>query len=157
MLIRECSGIVCLPLADEKIRELDLPLMTEHNTNHHGTAFTVSIEARDGVTRCLASTGSPGPCGGERRAPRRALPSRHIFPLRACPGECLRGEGTRRYGGPDGPRRVFSRRVLCELTNPDGTMARLPEVVAFAEANNMGFLSIEDIVQYRLSALEKTG
>jgi len=161
MLIRECSGIVCLCLTDEKIRELDLPPMTEKNTNHHQTAFTVSIEGRDGVTTGVSASDrviTVRTAVKEGCRPEDLCRPGHIFPLLARAGGVLtrRGhtEGTvdlMRLAGyaPAG--------VLCELTNPDGSMARLDGVVAFAEKNDMTVLTIEDIVQYRMSALEGTG
>jgi 3,4-dihydroxy 2-butanone 4-phosphate synthase len=161
LLIRECSGIVCLCLTDEKLRELDLPPMTEENTNHHQTAFTVSIEASQGVTTGVSASDrvvTVHTAAREGCKPEDLCRPGHIFPLRARPGGVLarRGhtEGTvdiMRLAGyaPAG--------VLCELTNPDGAMARLNEVVHFAEVRNMVVLTIEDIVQYRLSALDKAG
>lgn len=153
LMIRECSGIVCLCLTDEKVKSLDLSPMVAANSSRNGTAFTVSIEARRGV--------STGVSAADRVATVKAATARnarpedlcrpgHVFPLRAQPGGVLsrRGhtEGTvdlMRLAGlePAG--------VLCELTNPDGTMARLPEVVDFARGHAMVVLSIEDIVAYR--------
>jgi len=160
LLIRECSGIVCLPLTDEKIQELGLPPMTTNNTNSHGTAFTVSIEARKGVTTGVSAadrvvTIQTAVKNGCR--PEELCRPGHVFPLRACPGGVLA-----RRGHTEGTVDLMSLAgfapagVLCELTNPDGTMARLPEVVAFAGAHDMTVLSIDDIVQYRLEMLGKT-
>lgn len=157
LMIRECSGIVCLCLTDERIRQLELPMMVDHNTSKNGTAFTVTIEAREGVTTGVSAQDrvttirtaiAEGAKPGDLSRPG------HVFPLRAQPGGVLtrRGhtEGTvdlMRLAGlqPAG--------VLCELTNVDGTMARLPEVVAFAEAHGLGVLSIEDLVAYRQTKL----
>ncbi len=153
MLIRECSGIVCLCLTDEHLRRLKLPPMVAHNTSKNGTAFTISIEARSGVTTGVSAQDrvttirtaiAAGACPEDLARPG------HVFPLRAQPGGVFvrRGhtEGTvdlMRLAGlqPAG--------VLCELTNEDGSMARLPQVVAFAERHGMPVCSIEDIVQYR--------
>jgi len=161
MLIRECSGIVCLCLTDEVIRRLNLPMMVASNTSRNGTAFTVSIEAKEGVTTGVSAadrvttirTAVSDAC----RPDDLARPG-HVFPLRAQPGGVLsrRGhtEGTvdlMRLAGlkPAG--------VLCELTNPDGSMARLPEIVAFAECNALPVLTIEDLVAYREGVLERAG
>nr|WP_321467638.1 3,4-dihydroxy-2-butanone-4-phosphate synthase [uncultured Desulfobulbus sp.] len=157
LMIRECSGIVCLCLTDEKIRQLELPMMVENNTSKNRTAFTVTIEAREGVTTGVSAqdrvtTIRTAVAAGAK--PSDLSHPGHVFPLRAQPDGVLtrRGhtEGTvdlMRLAGlqPAG--------VLCELTNVDGTMARLPEVVAFAESQEMVVLSIEDLVAYRQISL----
>ena len=161
MLIRECSGIVCLCLTDETVRRLELPMMVDRNTSQNGTGFTVSIEARVGVTTGVSAadrvTTIQTAIDDQCRPQDLARPG-HVFPLRAPAGGVLtrRGhtEGTvdlMRLAGlkPTG--------VLCELTNPDGTMSRLPEIVTFAEEHGMPTLSIEDLVAYRKALLEKTG
>lgn len=152
LLIRECSGIVCLCLTDEKIKQLELPMMVQDNTSRHGTGFTVTIEARQGVTTGVSAadrvqtikTAIAVDC-----TPDDLARPGHVFPLRAQPEGVLarRGhtEGTvdlMRLAGlnPAG--------VLCEVTNEDGTMARLPELAAFARKHQMPLLSIEDIVAY---------
>ncbi|MEJ2481400.1 MAG: 3,4-dihydroxy-2-butanone-4-phosphate synthase, partial [Acidihalobacter sp.] len=137
LLIRECSGIVCLCLTDETICRLDLPMMVETNASRHGTAFTVSVDARHGV--------STGVSAADRIATVRAaiaadadpgdlVSPGHVFPLRAHPGGVLarRGhtEGTIELMQLAGLRPAG---VLCELTNvDDGSMARLPEICRFA-------------------------
>ncbi|MDY0036590.1 MAG: 3,4-dihydroxy-2-butanone-4-phosphate synthase [Zoogloea oleivorans] len=157
MLIRECSGIVCLCLTDDVVRRLNLPMMVNENSSRNGTAFTVSIEAKEGVTTGVSAADRVTTIRtaiGDGCAPEDLARPGHVFPLRAQPGGVLtrRGhtEGTvdlMRLAGlkPAG--------VLCELTNPDGTMARLPEVVAFAERHGMPVLTIEDLVAYRTLTL----
>lgn len=157
LLIRECSGIVCLCLTDEQLRRLDLPMMVDNNTSQNGTAFTVTIEAREGVTTGVSAqdrvTTIRAAIAENARPTDLAHPG-HVFPLRAQPGGILtrRGhtEGTVDMMLLAGLRPAG---VLCELTNPDGTMARLPQVVAFAERHNMPVLSIEDLVDYRRTKL----
>ena len=153
MLIRECSGIVCLCLTDEKLQQLRLPQMVADNSSRNGTAFTVSIEAREGVTTGVSAADRVRTIRtaiGDQCRPEDLCRPGHVFPLRAHPGGVLgrRGhtEGTvdlMRLAGlqPAG--------VLCELTNPDGTMARLAEIVRFAEKNQKTVLSVEDLVRYR--------
>ena len=161
LLIRECSGIVCLCLTDETLRQLELPMMVESNTSRHGTAFTVSIDARHdvgtGVSAVDRITTVSAAIAADARPEDLVRPG-HIFPLRAHPGGVLsrRGhtEGTidlMRMAGlnPAG--------VLCELTNPDGSMARLPEICDFAARHDMPVLSIEDMVSYRSETLRRTG
>ncbi|WP_088189688.1 3,4-dihydroxy-2-butanone-4-phosphate synthase [Desulfosporosinus sp. FKA] len=153
MLIQECSGIVCLCLTDEKVNELSLPMMVENNTSRFQTAFTVSIEAANGVTTGVSAADrvtTVKAATAEEAKPQDLHRPGHVFPLRACPGGVLERPGhteanidLMRLAGlkPCG--------VLCELTNPDGTMARLPEIVAFAEKNNVPVVTIEDLIDYR--------
>lgn len=153
LMIRECSGIVCLCLTDEKVESLGLRPMVTDNTSANSTAFTISIEARHGVTTGVSATDrvtTIKTAAAPDAKPEDLCHPGHVFPLRAQPGGVLarRGhtEGTvdlMRLAGlqPAG--------ILCELTNPDGTMSRLPEIVAFAKLHDMVVLSIEDIVQYR--------
>lgn len=155
MLIRECSGIVCLCLTDEKVDALNLPMMVEENGSRYQTAFTVSIEAAEGVTtgvsaadrlRTVQAAAAAGATPADLRSPG------HVFPLRAKAGGVLERRGhteatvdLMRLAGlaPCG--------VLCELTNPDGTMARLPEIVRFAREHDLLVLSVEDIAAWRLA------
>jgi len=154
MLIRECSGIVCLCLPDDKLRSLALPPMVEHNSSQYGTAFTVSIEARVGVTTGVSAadrvTTIKTAIAQEAKPEDLARPG-HVYPLRAQPGGVLN-----RRGHTEGTIDLMQLAglapagVLCELTNADGTMAKLPEIVAFANHHGMPVLSIEDLVAYRL-------
>lgn len=161
LMIRECSGIVCLCLPDDAVRRLQLPMMVGDNTSRNGTAFTVSIEARNGVTTGVSAadrvTTIRTAIHAECRPDDLARPG-HVFPLRAQPGGVFsrRGhtEGTVDLMHLAG---LTPAGVLCELTNADGTMARLPEIVTFAERHGMPVLSIEDLVAYRRALLERAG
>lgn len=153
LMIRECSGIVCLCLTDEKIRVLGLPPMVADNSSRNGTAFTVSIEARRGVSTGVSAadrvTTVKTATATDARPEDLCHPG-HVFPLRAQPGGVLS-----RRGHTEGTVDLMQLAglqpagVLCELTNQDGTMSRLPEIVDFARTHGMVVLSIEDIVQYR--------
>ncbi|MGE4296695.1 MAG: 3,4-dihydroxy-2-butanone-4-phosphate synthase [Desulfovibrionaceae bacterium] len=159
MLIRECSGIVCLCLPEDMVRALGLPMMVENNSSHYQTAFTVSIEAAVGVTtgvsaadrvatvRAAIATGA-GPDAVRRPG--------HVFPLRARPGGVLERRG-HTEATVDLMRLAGLRPcgVLCELTNADGTMARLPEIVAFGARHGMPVCSVADLVRYRERAAEE--
>lgn len=159
MMIRECSGIVCLCLKEDKLDQLELPQMVEKNTNNNRTAFTVSIEAGSGVTTGVSAadrlttiqTAISDDC-----APEDLNRPGHVFPLRARQDGVFERRG-HTEGSVDLARLAGFKPagVLCELTNPDGTMSRLPEVCAFAKKNDMTVITIEDIVQYRLNAGEK--
>jgi len=154
MLIREGSGIVCLCLTDEKLRRLELPQMVTDNSSKNGTAFSVSIEARTGVSTGVSAadrvTTVKTAVADECRPSDLARPG-HIFPLRADPGGVLvrRGhtEATIDLASMAGLKPAG---VLCELTNPDGTMARLPEIIAFSKLHDMPVVTVEDLAAYRL-------
>lgn len=154
LLIRECSGIVCLCLTDEKIRKLHLPQMVEDNTSPYGTAFTVSIEAVHGVTTGVSAKDrvvTVKTAVNDLCRPEDLNRPGHVFPLRARPGGVLdrRGhtEGTVDLMKLSGHKPAG---VLCELTNPDGTMARLPEIIDFALKNRMPVVSVEDVANHRM-------
>lgn len=153
MLIRECSGIVCLCMNDEKIKQLELPMMVEENNSQFGTAFTISIEAAEGVTTGVSAADrvttvkaaiAPGAGPSDLASPG------HVFPLCACPGGVLeRGGHTEATVDLTRLAGLEPCGVLCELTNPDGTMAKLHEIVGFAIKNEMVVCTVQDIVAYR--------
>ena len=158
MLIRECSGIVCLCLTDAKADSLDLPPMVEHNTNRNHTAFTVSIEAAEGVSTGVSATDrltTVRAAVAPHAVPEDLHRPGHVFPLRARPGGVLERRGhteatvdLMRLAGWD------PYGVLCELTLSDGSMARLPEVIEFGRCHGMPVATVDDLAQYR-EALEK--
>ena len=155
LMIRACSGIVCLCLTTERTRQLALPMMVETNSSQFQTAFTVTIEAAQGVTTGVSAQDrltTIRAAIADQAQPQDLHRPGHVFPLRARDGgvltrrghteatvDLMRLAGLKPYG------------VLCELTNEDGSMSRLPEVVAFAHQHRMPVLSIEDLVAYRMS------
>lgn len=151
LLIREGSGIVCLCLPDEALQRLKLPPMVADNRSRHGTAFTVSIEAREGVSTGVSAadrvtTIRAATAAGA--APSDLVSPGHVFPLRAHPG------GVRaRRGHTEGAVELVrmaglaSAAVLCELMNPDGTMARGEQVRRFGEVHGFPLLTIDELVQ----------
>lgn len=153
LMIRECSGIVCLCLTDAQADKLELPPMVVNNNSTNQTAFTVSIEAKQGVTTGVSAadrvTTIKTAANPNAKPDDLARPG-HVFPLRARPG----GVMTRR-GHTEGTIDLMQMAglqpagVLCEVTNPDGTMAKAPEIVAFGRLHNMPVLTIEDMVAYR--------
>lgn len=152
LLIRECSGIVCLCLPEDKVRQLDLPQMVANNTCKNRTAFTISIEAAEGVTTGVSAARprENHPHSHRRRCrPRRLEPPRPRVPL------CARSGGVRERAGHTEASVDLMRLaglppygVLCELTNPDGTMARLPEIMAFSQLHDMPVLQVRDLIEY---------
>jgi len=161
LLIREGSGIVCVCLPDERVKHLELAPMVENNSSQYGTAFTVSIEAAVGVTTGVSAADRVTTI--KAAIADNAMPSDlarpgHVYPLRAQPGGVL----TRR-GHTEGTIDLMKLAglkpagVLCEVTNPDGTMARLPEIITFGEKYDLPVLTIEDIVTYRNAQLDQVG
>lgn len=152
IMIREGSGIVCVCLPEERVQQLELPMMVSHNTSTNLTAFTISIEAAEGVTTGVSAQDrvtTIKAATADHAKPSDLHHPGHVFPLRARTGGVLvrRGHteasvdlmklaGLKPFG------------VLCELTNVDGTMSRLPEVVDFANKHDMVVLTIEDLVAY---------
>lgn len=153
LMIRECSGIVCLCLTEQRAEMLDIQPMVKNNSSANQTAFTVSIEAKDGVSTGVSAqdriTTIKAVIAPKSKPSDLASPG-HVFPLRANEQGVLgrRGhtEGTVDLMKLAGLKPVG---VLCELTNPDGTMAKTSEVINFAKLHNMPVLTIEDIVLYR--------
>jgi len=153
LLIRECSGIVCLCMTDDKIKQLDLPMMVDENNSQFQTAFTVSIEAAEGVTTGVSAadrvrTVKAASCGSAGSSDLNS--PGHVFPLRAREGGVLERRGhteatvdLMRLSG------LGNCGVLCEVTNTDGTMARMPELVEISKKYEMPMLTIEDLVAYR--------
>jgi len=147
-------GLICLTLTPERIAELKLPAMPRHNDSRHQTAFTVSIEAREGVTtgisasdraRTVAVAIDPTKGNADIASPG------HVFPLEARDGGVLVRAGhteaavdVSRLAGlnPSG--------VICEIMNEDGTMARMPDLVKFAQHHNLKIGTIADLIAYRL-------
>ena len=153
LMIRECSGIICLCLKSKKCQELNLPQMVQHNTCVNNTAFTISIEAKEGVTTGVSAHDRYVTITTAARAdakPEDLVHPGHVFPLQAKEGGVLE-----RRGHTEGSLDIVSiaglgdTAVLCELTNEDGTMARMPEIQKFGAAHDMPVLTIEDIVAYR--------
>ncbi|MBE4618325.1 3,4-dihydroxy-2-butanone-4-phosphate synthase [Vibrio navarrensis] len=153
LMIRECSGIVCLCLTEEQANKLELPPMVVNNNSANQTAFTVSIEAKHGVTTGVSAqdrvTTIKTATNPQAKADDLARPG-HVFPLRARPGGVLA-----RRGHTEGTVDLMQMAglspagVLCEVTNPDGSMAKTPEIIAFGKLHHMPVLTIEDMVSYR--------
>ncbi len=146
-------GLICLALPGERIDALGLPLMASYNSSRHETAFTVSIEAREGVTTGISAHDRAHTVAvaidPTKTAADIATPG-HIFPLRARGGGVLVRAGhteaavdIARLAGlnPSG--------VICEIMNEDGTMARLPDLVAFAQRHGLKIGTISDLIAYR--------
>ena len=152
MLIRECSGIVCLPMSGQIIDRLNLPMMTQNNMSRNKTAFTVSIEARTGVTTGVSAkdrVATVKAAVSVNAKPEDVVSPGHVFPLRSADGGVFE-----RRGHTEGTVELvrlagFSPAgILCELTNYDGTMSKLPEIISFSKKHSLPVVSIEDIVSF---------
>ncbi|MGB0975607.1 MAG: 3,4-dihydroxy-2-butanone-4-phosphate synthase [Prolixibacteraceae bacterium] len=159
LMIRACSGIVCLCLTDQKCQELNLPPMVQNNNSKNQTAFTVSIEAREGVTTGVSAADritTIRTAIKEGAQPEDLARPGHVFPLRAKANGVFERRG-HTEGSIDIVRLagLGDSAVLSEVTNEDGTMARLPEIIDFAMAHEMCVLTIEDICQYRAEVEKK--
>lgn len=156
MMIRECSGIVCLCITEERAKQLELTPMVPSNSSRYQTAFTITIEAAEGVTTGVSAadrvTTIRAAINPNAKPEDLSRPG-HVFPLIARDG----GVFTRR-GHTEGSIDLAvlagfqPSAVLCELTNEDGSMAKLPEIIEFAQKRDMCVLSIEDIYQYKVKS-----
>jgi 3,4-dihydroxy 2-butanone 4-phosphate synthase/GTP cyclohydrolase II len=152
-MIRYTSGVICVPMREAELDRLQLPQMTAHNTEHHRTAFTVSVDARDRISTGISAADraatitklvDPATTAADLVRPG------HIFPLRYAEGGVLRRAGhteaavdlARLAGLPEAG-------VLCEVVNDDGTMARLPDLRTFANTHDLALISIEQLIEYR--------
>lgn len=153
-MAREGRGLICLSLTEERADHLDLPLMVQNNSSSFGTAFTVSIEARRGVTTGISAADRAHTIqvaiADESTARDLARPG-HVFPLRAKKGGVLVRAG-QTEGSVDLARLAGLKPagVICEVMNEDGTMARLPELKKFAKQHDLKIISIADLVSYRM-------
>jgi len=153
LMIRECSGIVCLCLPDEKVRALELPPMAPDNGSRYGTPFTVSIEARHGVTTGVSAADRVTTIRAaiaHDALPDDVVRPGHVFPLRATPGGVLARAG-HTEGSVDLARLAGLQpaAVLCELMNPDGTMMRGEQIEQFAAERDFPILTIAELIQWR--------
>ena len=147
-------GLICLTLVEEDINRLQIPMMVEHSTNPFNTAFTVSIEAAKGVTTGISAADRAHTIQvaiNPESGPKDIVMPGHIFPLRARKGGVLERMG-QTEGSTDLTRLagLKSAAVICEIMNPDGSMARFPDLEKFAKLHQLSLLSIRDLIQYRL-------
>ena len=147
-------GLICLSLTAERCKQLDLPLMVSENQSGFGTAFTVSIEAAQGVSTGISAADRAHTIrtavAPSARAADLVKPG-HIFPLRAAPGGVLVRTG--QTEGSVDLARLAGRApagVICEIMNDDGTMARRPELERFGQEHDLMILSVADLIRYRL-------
>lgn len=155
-MVREARGLVCAPITQDIAERLGLGLMVEHNTDLHGTAFTVTVDAKEGTTTGISAgeraltvrkLADPSAQPGDFRRPG------HVFPLIARRGGVLKRTGhteaavdLARLAG------LHPAAAICEILNEDGSMARLPQLLEFAERRALKVVSVADLVKYRLAS-----
>jgi len=147
-------GLICLSLTPERIEELQLPMMTNNNTSRFGTAFTISIDARRGVTTGISASDRAKTtltAINPKTKPEDLVSPGHVFPLRSQPGGVLKRAG-QTEGSVDLARLagVYPAGVICEIMNDDGTMARVPQLMRFARTHGLKIVTIKDLIEYRM-------
>ena len=152
-MIRYTSGVICVPMPGEMLDRLQLPLMTSQNSERMRTAYTISVDARDGVTTGISAADRAKTIRtlvDSATEPYEIVRPGHVFPLRYAPGGVLRRRGhteaavdLARLAG------LTPAGVLAEIVNDDGTMARLPDLRTFADEHGLALISIEQLISYR--------
>ena len=148
-----CRGWICVPIASNRLEQLDLPLMVSRNTARHGTAFTVTVDARQGTTTGISAKEQAHTIRtliNPATRPADLLRPGHVRPLRAQPGGVLTRAGhteaavdLARLSG------LTPAGVICEVKRPDGEMARLPDLIEFSKQHGLRILTIEDLIKHR--------
>ncbi len=152
-MARYGRGLICLAMTRERVEQLDLPLMAKHNESRHQTAFTLSIEARDGVTTGISAPDRAHTIAvaiDPSKGKSDIVTPGHVFPLVARDGGVLARTGhteaavdLARLAG------MIPAGVICEIMNDDGTMARRDDLIAFAQRHGLKIATIADLIAYR--------
>jgi 3,4-dihydroxy 2-butanone 4-phosphate synthase/GTP cyclohydrolase II len=154
-MARHARGLICLPLTEERCDELHLTTQVADNTSYLGTAFTISIDARRGITTGISAADRATTilvAVDPNSRPQDLARPGHIFPLRAKnggvlvrPGQTEASVDMARIAG------LYPAGVICEIMNEDGTMSRMPELETFAAQHNLKMISVAELVRYRMS------
>ena len=149
-------GLICLSLTPERVGELKLQMMTDDNTSPFGTAFTVSIEAKRGVTTGISASDRATTiltAINPNTKPEDISKPGHVFPLRAKRGGVLQRAG-QTEGSVDLVRLagLYPAGVICEIMNDDGTMAKVLQLAEFAKKHSMKIVTVKDLIRYRMRA-----
>ena len=149
------SGVICVPMTTERLEQMDLPQMVARNEARLGTAFTVSVDAREGITTGISAADRARTirilADPKSRAADLVKPG-HVFPLQAREGGVLVRAG-QTEAAVDMCRlaKLQPVGVICEITNEDGSMARLPELKRFAKRHGLRMITVKDLIAYRMS------
>jgi len=148
-------GLICLSLTEQRLNELRLPMMVSENTSRFQTAFTISIDARQGVTTGISAADRATTilaAVDDNTQPEDLVSPGHIFPLRAREGGVLVRTG-QTEGSVDLARLAGLKPagVICEIMKDDGTMARMPDLLTFAQEHGLKIVTIADLIKYRLN------
>jgi len=153
-MAKQGRGLVCFPITGQRLDELEIPLMVQHNTSRHSTAFTVSIEAKDKVTTGISAFDRAQTIKAvldPNTKPDDLARPGHIFPIRAKEGGVLvRAGHTEAIVDLARLAELYPAGVICEIMNDDGTMARLPELEIMASKFGLKIITIVDLIAYRL-------
>ncbi|ABV67391.1 3,4-dihydroxy-2-butanone 4-phosphate synthase [Aliarcobacter butzleri RM4018] len=152
LLIRECSGIVCLCLTPQKVKKLNLPMMVQSNHSKFQTPFTISIEAKEDISTGVSAKDRVTTIKSalKKDGINHIISPGHIFPLCAKDGGVLERNGhTEASVDMMKLSNLEPNAVLCEITNEDGSMAKGEEIINFAKKYSMPIISIEEIIKYR--------
>lgn len=152
-MTKEGRGLVCTPMEQERLAELELDSMVGDNTSHHGTRFTVSVDAKDGISTGISAYDRARTISllvDEDKGPEDLVRPGHIFPLQAEKGGVLHRAG-HTEAAVDLARMadLYPAAVLCEIMDEDGSMARLPTLKNIADEHGLKIVSIEDLIEYR--------
>src|SRR5215813_13460739 len=147
-------GLICLPLTEERVKQLGIAMMVSENTSPFGTAFTVSVDATSGITTGISAADRAKTildAIAENAKPQDLVTPGHIFPLRAHNGGVLvragQTEGSVDLAAAAG---LIPAGVICEIMKEDGTMARVPDLIEFASHRQIKIITVADLIRYRL-------
>jgi 3,4-dihydroxy 2-butanone 4-phosphate synthase/GTP cyclohydrolase II len=146
-------GLICLPMAGEIVDRLEIPAMVTHNASRMGTAFTASIEAKEGITTGISAADRAHTCRvavDDATGPEDLVMPGHVFPLRAKPGGVLQRAG-QTEAAVDLARLAGMKPagVICEIMKEDGTMARVPDLEKFSKEHDIKLVTVAQIIEYR--------
>src|SRR4051812_17955669 len=148
-------GLICLPMAGEILDRLEIPDMVQHNHSRMGTAFTATIEAKNGITTGISATDRAHTCRvavDDATGPDDLVMPGHVFPLRARPGGVLQRAGQTEAAVDLARMAGFKPAgVICEVMNEDGTMARVPDLEKFEREHDIKMVTVAQIIEYRRS------
>jgi len=154
-MITHGRGLVCVPLSEARVEQLCLPMQTMRNTSRFETAFTVSVEARDGTTTGISAAERALTCRTLANFSKTAgdfVSPGHVFPLKAKKGGSIEREGhTEAVIDLCRMAKLPQAGVLCEILNPDGTMARMPQLKKIAEKHKLTLITVQEIIDWRLA------